>query len=104
MKTYAYLLCACLLLLGACAEEYEFYNPEPALDAPYFILSASDTSLLNTGTSTITVNVVDAPGGIDSVVVSVADEFGTAMVDQGSFEAVKGQEKASFQEIGRAHV
>jgi hypothetical protein len=97
MKRYAYLLFVSLFLLGACAEEYEFYNPEPALDAPYFILSASDTALLNTGTSILTVNVVDAPGGIDSVVISVEEDFGSATVDQASFDAVKGQEKASFQ-------
>ena len=68
-----------------CVDEYYEANPPRLLDAPfiYSVTVSEDTITDNTAT-TITANVVDAPGILDSVAVSVVDElnqpFGTVEV------------------------
>ena len=90
-----------LLLLGSCVDDYQNANPPRALDGPYFSLSAAgdvietpaDGNFIGAGqTITFTLHVIDCPGGIDSVGVTIdEDGTGTAVVDQASLSAVLGK-------------
>jgi hypothetical protein len=44
----------------------------------------------------IEVDVVDAPGMIDSVSLSLSDSLGTISVDEASFNAIKGKDQGKF--------
>ena len=102
MKKYRNLIFAAviLLLLGSCVDDYQDANPPRPKDGPYFTLSASgdvletpaDGNFIGAGQSIIlTLHVIDCPGGIDSVGVTFnEDSLGTAVVDQASLSAVKG--------------
>ena len=92
-----------LLLFSSCVDDYQDANPPRPLDGPYFTLSAlgdvletpANGNFIAAGqTISFTLHVIDCPGGIDSVGVSIdEDGTGTAVVDQASLSAVLGSSK-----------
>ena len=83
----------------SCVEDYQDANPPRLLDSPAVSSVDATSSLIIDGSSTqITINVVDAPAGIDSVGYSIADEngdpVGTVTID--NLSAVKGQTKGQI--------
>ncbi|MCD6596243.1 MAG: hypothetical protein J7L04_01060 [Bacteroidales bacterium] len=105
MKKYINILFTTVIifLLGSCVDNYQDANPPRPMDGPYFTLSAAgdvietpaDGNFIAAGqTITFTLHVIDCPGGIDSVGVSIdEDGTGTAVVDQSSLSAVLGDTK-----------
>jgi len=103
MKKARYILIVAIVmsLMPSCVDDYQDANPPRALDGPYFILSAAgdvvvtpnDGNFIGAGqTIDFTLHVIDCPGGIDSVGVTVdEDSTGTGAVDQASLSAVMGE-------------
>ena len=76
---------SCILLL-ACVDDFEDANPPRLLDAPAVnSLSISDTLVDGGGDLSLSINVTDAPGGVDSIGIAAQDdngiERGTSTVD-----------------------
>ena len=77
------ILAIILALLSSCVDEFEDANPPPLLDAPAVnSLSVNDTLVNGGQTLSLSINVTDAPGGIDSVGASAQDGNG---IERGSF-------------------
>jgi hypothetical protein len=86
--------------LSSCVDDYMDANPPRAKDGPFFNLTASGDVLetpangnfIGAGqTLTLTLNVIDCQGGIDSVGFTMSDTtIGTPVVDQTSLDAVQG--------------
>lgn len=103
MKKARYILIVAIVmsLMPSCVDDYQDANPPRALDGPYFTLSAAGDVVVtpNDGnfigaaqTIDFTLHVIDCPGGIDSVGVTVdEDGTGTGAVDQASLSAVMGE-------------
>ncbi len=102
MKKVKYLILTTVILalLGSCVDNYQDANPPRALDGPFFTLSTGG-DVLETAengnfigadqTIVFTLNVINCPGGIDSVGVTVNEEdLGTAVVDAASLSAASG--------------
>lgn len=92
-----------LIFISSCVDDYMDANPPRPKDGPWFTLNVqgdvietpANGNFISTGqTITFTLLVVDCPGGIDSVGVSVnEDNMGNAVVDENSLSAVKGKSK-----------
>ena len=88
-----------LALLGSCVDDYQDANPPRPKDGPYFTLSAGGDVLETPEngnfigadqTIVFTLQVINCQGGIDSVGVTVNEEYlGTAVVNEASLSAVK---------------
>jgi len=102
MKNLIYipLLSGLILLAFSCVDDYQDANPPRAKDGPFFKLSSggdvlqtpSDGDFIGASqTLTLTLSVIDCQGGIDSVGVVLSDTIATAVVDEASLNAVKGQ-------------
>lgn len=86
-KIYAKLFFVSILATMAvgCVDEYYEANPPRLLDAPFIhSVTVSEDTITDNSSTQITANIVDAPGVIDSIAVSVVDElnqpFGTVEV------------------------
>lgn len=119
MKNKILLITAGLLFVfGACVDDYTDSNPPHKLDAPTLRLAETPTSATTTVAGTnkyqysyasyasyaepavFEVSVIDAPGKIGSATVSFSvPDFGTATLDEASFNAVKGKETGTFKVI-----
>ena len=104
MKIKNILIVAVIMsLLASCVDDYQDANPPRALDGPYFTLSAAgdivvppaDGNFIGAGqTIDFTLHVIDCPGGIDSVGITVdEDGTGAGLVDQASLNAALGESK-----------
>ena len=79
MKKIYLLISATLILFSSCVDEYQDANPPRLLDAPAISsIDASKTTLLTNESVEISINVSDAPGGIDSVSATATDDAGNA--------------------------
>lgn len=106
----------CLIMSGACVDDYTEYNPPHALDAPFLRASTSGSnqilvstplnpyqntlkSYIGLGTSVeFTVSVVDAPGKINTVSVAPSvPDFGSVTLNEASVTALKGKEQGEFR-------
>ncbi|TRX56032.1 hypothetical protein FNH22_17885 [Fulvivirga sp. M361] len=76
------------ILLGCDHDDFGVAN---TLDSPAFNLSADKTELTTGETATVSILVTDAPGKIDSIAVSVTNDFGIIDIDEASLNAVRGQ-------------
>jgi hypothetical protein len=88
-----------LLVVYSCVDDYQDANPPLLLDAPAVSsVSAADDLLFAGESTTITIVVVDAPAGIDSVGYTIADasgkEVGTIRLD--NFSEMKGKTKGDI--------
>lgn len=81
------------LTIVACVDDYEDANPAPGLDAPLSVLTVEKDTVDGGETITWSIQVVDAPGGIDSVGYITTDDKGTVTVDESSVNAARGQEE-----------
>lgn len=96
-----------LMLFASCVDDYQDANPPRPLDGPYFTVSAhgdvletpANGNFIGAGqTINFTLHIIDCPGGIDSVGVTIdEDGTGTAVVDQASLSAVLGETKGEVQ-------
>lgn len=107
-----------LFMLGACVDDYTDSNPAHKKDAPTLRLAETPTSSLVQipGTnqyqygyeayvtyaqpSVFEVSIIDAPGKIGAATATFSiPDFGTASIDEASFNAVKGKETGTFKVI-----
>lgn len=108
---YASFLVTSWLFMG-CLDEYSSANPPIRKDSPVVnsltVTGEAIRSFRANGTEVvyvefgqkvvIDVNVIDAPGLIDSAIVSLSDKtIGTVAVVKPSFDAVRLKEKGTFQ-------
>lgn len=85
-----------LLMLGgviSCVDDYEDANPPLPLDAPFSTLSVEDDTLAGGESTSFTITIVDAPGGIDSVGYITTDDKGQVIIDDASLNAAMGQQE-----------
>lgn len=99
---YIPILAGLILLTYSCVEDYQDANPPRLLDAPAVNSITISDDLIEDGTSTeITVNVVDAPAGVDSVGVSAVDEnddpAGSYTIDSNYSGITKGEITISYE-------
>jgi hypothetical protein len=94
---------AIIALIGftiySCVEDYQNANPPRLKDAPAVASISAQDNIITDGTSTkITINIVDAPAGIDSVGYSLTDENGDAIgnLTFDNFSTLKGQVKGQL--------
>ena len=100
MKTKKSLNFLFLMLVGtivfSCVENYQEANPPRLKDAPAVASVTSSASQIFDGASDlITINVVDAPAGIDSIGYSITDEQGdmSGTVSFNNLATLKGKTK-----------
>lgn len=100
------ILAVASLAISSCVDSYEDANPPRAKDGPVFKLSASgdvietpeDGNFLGAQSNLLlTLDVISAEGFIDSVGVILSDTLGTAVVDQASLDAVRGQKTGNIR-------
>ena len=100
------ILAVASLALSSCVDDYQDANPPRAKDGPVFKLSAGgdvietpeDGNFLGAQSSLLlTLDVISAEGYIDSVGVVISDTLGTAVVDQASLDAVRGQKTGNIR-------
>ncbi len=66
-----------VLLIPSCVDDYHDANPPRLKDAPAVSsVSVQDLIITDGGSTKISINVVDAPAGIDSVGYTISDENG----------------------------
>ena len=101
MKKYIYILFIISVVLHSCVDDYEDANPPTLLDAPAGSLSTSDNKneqgqipLKGGEESTLTINIVDAPGVLDSI--GFETSRGGEVVNH-TFSSVEGSTTGSFQ-------
>jgi len=96
------------MAISSCVDSYEDANPPRAKDGPVFNLSGggdvietpADGNFLGAQSNLLlTLEVISAEGLIDSVGVVLSDTLGTAIVDQASLSAVRGQKTGSIRVI-----
>lgn len=86
-----------LASFSACVDDYQDANPARPLDSPFFIMNADRDIVRSDQTVMLTLNVVDAPGTVESISFRTSDDLGAVSLDQASFDGVKGREAGSFQ-------
>jgi hypothetical protein len=115
---YSVLATGMLFVAGACVDDYTDSNPPHKLDAPTLRLAETGTSVslkvdgsnpyqygyrtygAYSEPAIFEVTVLDAPGKIDAASVSFSiPEYGTATLDEASFNAIKGKETGTFKVI-----
>jgi hypothetical protein len=115
---YSILMGGALFLAGACVDDYTDSNPPRKKDAPTLRLAETSTGLVAQvpgsnnyqygykgvaiygQQAVFEVSVIDAPGIINSATVSFSiPDFGSAALDEASFNAVKGKETGTFRII-----
>lgn len=84
-----------IALPGSCVDDYMDANPPRPLDGPALSLLPDETLSMGETTS-FSVNVIEAPGMIDSVAYSLSEDIGTLVVDEASVNALIGKESGSF--------
>jgi len=112
MKKISYIIVGLVFVLTSCVDDYLDARPDALLDGPGAFISttgdevvATDTDddtftyVPNGGTAVVEISVVDAPGLIDSVSVSLSniqrpEDWGTIAIE--GFEQIRGQEKGTF--------
>ncbi len=71
MKRFLLLFTLSIVIFWGCVDDYQEANPATLLDAPaVHRLSLSDSLITDTETTTLSIFVVDAPAGLDSVGVN----------------------------------
>jgi hypothetical protein len=89
-----------LAVIYSCVEKYQDANPPHLMDSPAVYSVDATSDLITDGSSTkITINVVDAPAGIDSVGYAIADENGDPVgsVSIDNLSSVLGQTKGQIE-------
>jgi hypothetical protein len=111
-----------LVVMASCVDEYTDAQRPKTLDGPQIYVVAPDgstvTSRRATGTgfespavtyilkgqpTTFTVNVIDAPGLIDRVTVSLSDTLKSHTIEAQNFTTVKGKTSGSFEVVYTPH-
>ena len=83
----------------SCVDDYQDANPPRLLDAPAVSsVTTADDLLFAGGSTQITIVVVDAPAGIDSVGYAIQDEDGNVVgsVTLDNFSEIKGKTKGDI--------
>ncbi|HLF35914.1 MAG TPA: hypothetical protein VI583_16845 [Cyclobacteriaceae bacterium] len=86
-------------IIPSCVDDYKDANPPRLKDAPAVASVSVQDLIITDGTSTtITISVVDAPAGIDSVGYSIADENGDELgtIAITNLEAVRGKQEGEI--------
>jgi hypothetical protein len=86
-------------IIPSCVDDYLDANPPRLKDAPAVAsVSVQDMIISDGTTTTITISVVDAPAGIDSVGYSIADESGDEVgsVAITNLETLKGKQEGEI--------
>ncbi len=92
-----------ILVVSSCVDDYQDANPPRLLDAPAVnTINISNTRILDGGTTTITIPVVDAPAGIDSLgytleILSGSSESSAGVVSFENFAELRGRTEGELQ-------
>lgn len=86
---YTTLALAIMAVIISCVDDYIDANPPRLKDGPFFKVSLSEDSIKGGETFNFTINVIDAPGGIDSVSISNPQNVGSYTLD--NLDALKGK-------------
>jgi hypothetical protein len=120
-RIYLYLTFGALLAVTACVDEYTDAQRPELLDGPQAIVTAPSNTIsdrratataweatpvvygLKTETMVFTVDIPDAPGVLDQVVLTKSDTFSSNSVVAVGFDEIKGSTSGSFQVVYTPH-
>jgi hypothetical protein len=81
-------------VIVSCVDSFQDANPPRLKDGPYFLVTLSSESIKGGNDFTFTINVVDVPGGIDSV--AIVNTKGGGSYKLNNFNEIKGKTEGTI--------
>jgi len=96
MKKLIYISLFTIAIYGivSCVDDYQDANPPRLKDGPFFNVSLSSDTIVGGNSFSFSINVIDAPGGVDSIAITNPQQLGSYSFD--NLDAVRGNSKGEI--------